>query len=182
MASSLERLQANYPVDVHWRSFELRPAGSPPMPPQYRERIEASRPRLLQMAREQYGLDLHPGPLGINSHAALVLAKAAEAQGVGEAYRQAVMRAYWQESKSIADEDVLKDVLAQAGMNPADLHILLESPDYNAAVAADVDQAYTYGLTGVPALIFVGKYLVSGAQPYEALTQIVEEVTAREQR
>ncbi|MCC7446639.1 MAG: DsbA family protein [Anaerolineae bacterium] len=178
----MERLQANYPVDVHWRSFELRPAGSPPMPPEYRQRIEASRPRLLQIARDQYGLDLNPGPMGINSRPALILAKAAEAQGKGEAYRKAVMRAYWQAGKSIADEDVLTEVLGEAGMNPADLHTLLENPAYNAAVAADVEQAYAYGLTGVPALIFAGKYLVSGAQPYEVLTQVVEEVAAREQQ
>ncbi len=152
------------------------------MPPEYRQRIEASRPRLIQMARDQYGLDIQPGPFGINSRPALVLAKAAEAQGLGETYRKAVMSAYWQEAKSIADEDVLKDALAEAGMNPADLHTLLADPDYNAAVSADVDQAYAYGLTGVPALIFAGKYLVSGAQPYEVLTQVVQEVEAREQR
>jgi predicted DsbA family dithiol-disulfide isomerase len=41
---------------------------------------------------------------------------------------------------------------------------------------ADVYQAYRYGLNGVPALVFANKYLVSGAQPYEALAQVVEQI------
>ncbi len=34
----------------------------------------------------------------------------------------------------------------------------------------------SYGLQGVPALIFNNKYLVSGVQPYEVLKQVVEKV------
>jgi len=36
-------------------------------------------------------------------------------------------------------------------------------------------------LTGVPALIFNNRYLVSGAQPYEVLRQVVEKVQEENQ-
>jgi predicted DsbA family dithiol-disulfide isomerase len=52
----------------------------------------------------------------------------------------------------------------------------LDDPRYEQQVEADVEQAYQYGLTGVPALIFNHKYLVSGAQPYEVLTRVIDKV------
>ena len=45
---------------------------------------------------------------------------------------------------------------------------------------ADVEQAHDYGLSGVPALVFANKYLVSGAQPYEVLTEVVEKIEAED--
>ncbi len=48
------------------------------------------------------------------------------------------------------------------------------------AVKADVEQAGTYELTGVPALIFAGKYLVSGAQPYQVFKQIIAKLQQTE--
>ena len=57
----------------------------------------------------------------------------------------------------------------------------LDDPRYDAAVTADVEQAFTYGLGGVPALIFAEKYLVSGAQPYAVLMQVVEKIEGMDQ-
>src|SRR5438309_1003388 len=86
---------------MHWRSFELRPTGSPPMSPQRRAQIEASRPMFQKRAREQYGLEINAGPFGINSRPALILEKYAESQGKGDLFHKAVMRAYWQQARSI---------------------------------------------------------------------------------
>src|SRR5215207_5688983 len=80
--TSVEKLAENHPVEVMWHSYELRPVGAPPMPEAYRQRIEASMPDLLRVAKTQYGLDIKRGPLGINSRAAHVGAKFAAAQGV----------------------------------------------------------------------------------------------------
>ena len=41
---------------------------------------------------------------------------------------------------------------------------------------ADVDLARSYGLNGVPAMVFNDKYLVSGAQPANVLRQVVERI------
>jgi predicted DsbA family dithiol-disulfide isomerase len=175
VSSSLERLQANHDVELHWRSFELRPAGTS-LPPGYRERILASRPRLEQMAREHYGLDIHSGPFGINSRLALIGAKYAEAKGKGEDYHRAAFEAYWQEGRSIEDIDVLKDIAAKVGLDANEFEAALKNPKYDAEVTGDVEQAYAYGLNGVPAMVFDNRYLVSGAQPYEVLAEIVEKI------
>jgi predicted DsbA family dithiol-disulfide isomerase len=172
----LEQLQKQYDVDIHWRSFELRPAGSPPISPQYQARIEASRPMLVKRAREEYGLGLNVGPPGIDSRPALIAEKYAEAQGKGAAFHAAVMQAYWQQARSIDDRAVLKEIAEQVGLNTENFDDVLANPAYDAAVAADVDLAHEYGLSGVPALVFADRYLVVGAQPYDVLKQVVEKV------
>lgn len=144
------------------------------MPPEYRARIEAGRPQLEAMARQRYGLELNVGPFGINSRPALVGAKFAEAQGVGEAYHDAVFRAYWQQAQNIEDVDVLAGLATAVHLNRDDFLAALNDPHYQNAMLADVQQAFQYGLSGVPALVYNNKYLVSGAQPYELLVEVAQ--------
>lgn len=176
----MEKLEEHYDVDIHWRSFQLRPVGSPPIPPEYRERIEASRPMLKKKAREQYGLEINAGPFAINSRPALVADKYAESQGKGEAFHKAVMEAYWQQARSIDDKNVLKEIAENVGLNTENFEAVLADPTYDAQVSADIDQAREYRLDGVPALVFADKYLVMGAQPYETLKQVVEKIQEEE--
>jgi predicted DsbA family dithiol-disulfide isomerase len=180
VASSLEKLQKEYPIDLHWRSFMLRPPGSPPIPPQYRARIESSRPMLAQRAREQYGVEINPGPFDTNSRPALIAEKFAEAQGKGNAFHDAVMHAYWQEARAIDDQQVLQEIANSIGLTTDNLSAILQAPQYEAAVNADIMQAQEYGLDAVPALVFADKYLVSGAQPYEVLKRVIEKVQEEE--
>jgi predicted DsbA family dithiol-disulfide isomerase len=172
----LETLQQNYRVDIHWRSFELRPAGSPAISPQKLAQIDQTRPRFEQMAREQYGLEIHSGPFGIDSRLALIADKYAETQGKGAAFHRAAMNAYWQEARGIDDLNVLKEIAESVGLNVEQFETALQDPQFDAEVSADVELAHEYGLNGVPALIFENKYLVSGAQPYDTLRRVVEKV------
>lgn len=174
----MEKLKQTYAVEVVWHAYELRPPGSPPIPPEYLARIKAAEPRLIQIAREHYGLEFNRGPMGIQSRSALLGAKYAEAQGKGALYHEAVFRAYWQRVSDIGDVDVLSEIAQSIGLERDAFLAALSHPLYEAQVEDDIEQAYQYGLTGVPALIFGGRYLVSGAQPYEALKQVVEKVEA----
>ncbi len=132
------------------------------------------------MAREQYGLELNRGPMGIHSRAALIGAKYAEAQGKGPQYHDAVFRAYWQRTNNIGDVDVLSEIAQSIGLEREALLAALQDQEYETQVEADIEEAYHYGLTGVPALIFGSRYLVSGAQPYEVLRQVVEKIESTE--
>lgn len=171
----MEKLKEKYPVEIQWRSYELRPAGTV-LPPEYKERILAARPRFQQMAKEQYGLEINSGPFGIDSRPALVGAKYAEAQGRGDAYHDAIYQAYWQEAKNIEETAVLQEVAQNAGLEVEPFMGALESNEFQEQVSADISQAFQFGLSGVPALVFENKYLVSGAQPLEVLVQVVEQV------
>ncbi len=174
----MEQLQEKYQAQIIWHSYELRPAAGPPIPPAYRAKIEAMRPRMRQMAKEQYGLAINEGPFGINSRPALIGAKYAEAKQVGPQYHDAVFRAYWQQAQNIADLEVLAAVAEAIGLDRLQFLEALQQPEFNAAVNADIEQAFQFGLSGVPAMIFGGKYLVVGAQPVEFLSEVAEKTLA----
>jgi len=106
----------------------------------------------------------------------LIGAKYAEAQGAGDAYHGAVFKAYWQQAQAIDDLEVLADIAESVGLEREAFLEALAEAAYEEAVTADVVQAYRYGLSAVPALVFDDKYLVVGAQPYEALVQVTEQV------
>lgn len=146
------------------------------MPPEYRAMIMAGRPRLIAMAREQYGLELNQGPLGVDSRPALIGAKFAEANGAGEAYHRAVFRAYWEQAADIGDLETLAGIAAGVGLDRPAFLAALDDPAHSAAVDADIEQARAYGLSGVPALVFADRYLVSGAQPYPTLKEVTAQV------
>ena len=146
------------------------------MPPQYKARIEAGQPALKKRAYDEYGLELHVGPFGINSRPALILEKYAQGQGKGVEFHAAVMKAYWLEARSIDDPAVLKEIAEQVGLDTTNFDDILTNPVYDEAVSADVALAHEYGMSGVPALVFANKYLVMGAQPYEMLKRVVDKV------
>ena len=165
---------------MHWHSFELRPAGSPPIPPEYRARIEAGRPRLYAVARDQYGVEMNQGPFGQDSRPALIGAKYAEAQGLGPAYHDALLRGYWQQGRAIEAADDLQAFAMEVGLDPAGLRAALADPQYEALVDADIQQAQSYGLQGVPALVFENRYLLSGAQPVATLRQVCDRILSEQ--
>jgi predicted DsbA family dithiol-disulfide isomerase len=146
------------------------------MPPDYQQRIQAGRPRLQAIAWEHYGLEIHSGPFGISSRPALIGAKYAEAQGWGDKYHPIVLGGYWQQSLDISDLSVLGDLAVTTGLQREAFLAALNEPLYADAVDRDILQAYNYGLSGVPALIFQSKYYIAGAQPYDVLVNVVEKI------
>jgi len=174
VASSLEKLRTTHRIALHWRAYELRPPGSPPIPAAYMEHIHRMTPRLHAIAREHYGIQLNRGPFGITTRTAHIGAKYAQAQGLGDRYHMAVFRAYFEQGEAIDDLHVLTRVAGEVGLEPAHFRAALDNEDFISAVLSDEMDAYEHGLTGVPALVFLRKYLVNGAQPYEVLKDIVE--------
>ncbi|MBX3052298.1 MAG: DsbA family protein [Caldilineaceae bacterium] len=172
----MEKLQTSHDVAIQWHSYELRPRGAAPISPEYRAAIESKRPELYERARTEYGLEMNPGPFGINSRPALVGVKYAESKGIGNAFHQAVLKAYWLEAQAIDDLDVLTAIAVSTGLDADGFRAALTDATFVEAVDEDIAQAAAYGLQGVPALIFAEKYLVPGAVPYATLVQVVEEV------
>jgi predicted DsbA family dithiol-disulfide isomerase len=146
------------------------------MPPEYRARIEQGRPRLHHIARENYGVEMNPGPFGIDSRPALIGAKYAEANGHGSAYHDRIMRAYWDEAKDIGNQAVLAALAEEVGIDREEFSAALENPTYVREVDDDIRLARRYGLNGVPALVFEDRYLISGAQTPDVLRRVVDQI------
>jgi predicted DsbA family dithiol-disulfide isomerase len=178
----LEKLRQNYEVDIFWRAFLLRPPGSPPLTERERAQIELKRPVMEEVARRDYGLQINVGPFGIDPLAALIGEKYVEAQGLDKAdlYHYKVSKAYWQDAQSIDDLSVLEKLAVESGVDGKAFRAALGDPQYAQQVYADVQEAYQIGINGVPALIFNRKYLVSGAQPYPVLEQVIARIRQME--
>ncbi len=181
--SSLDELAKTEEIEIIWKSYELRPAGAPPLPPEheksYRERIEAGWPQVQQMARERFGIELRSHPWGVKSRFALEGAKYAEEKGCGDAYHEAMFQAHFVADRDFGNLETLADLAAEVGLDRTGFLAAVTSGDYAPLVDADIRQAQAYGLQGVPATIIAQKYLISGAQPLEALQNIVQQIRQR---
>lgn len=149
------------------------------MPEAYKERIKQMEPQFRAIAEKDYGKQINRGPSGINSRPALIGAKYAEAQGVGEAYHGAMLRAYWQEGRNIEDREEMAAVAESVGLEREGYLAAVDDPQWEEVMLADVQMAHDYMITGVPAMIFENKFSLSGAQPYPGLVNILEQVKER---
>lgn len=131
------------------------------------------------MAEAMYGLKIRSGPFGINSRPAMIGAKYAATQGKAEAYNKAMLKAYWLDGLDISHMAVMCEVAENVGLDPEQFEAALDNTEFEAEVDVDIWQAKRYGMDGVPAMIFAGKYLVVGAQPYGELVRVLEQIQAR---
>jgi predicted DsbA family dithiol-disulfide isomerase len=181
--ASLDRLAQTEEIDVIWKSYELRPQDAPPLPEAvekaYRERIAAGWPQVQQIAQERFGLELKSHRWGVKSRFALEGAKYAEEQGFGPAYHEAMFRAHFVEDRDFGNLETLGDLAAEVGLNRAEFLAAVKNRVYAPQVDADIRQAQAYGLQGVPATIIEQKYLVSGAQPFEVLQDVTQQIKQR---
>ncbi len=129
-----------------------------------------------QMARATYGVEMNPGPFDTDSRPAHVGGRYAEARGLGDDYHARILRAYWDEAQDIQDLAVLAALAQGIGLDAAEFTAALDDPAYSLQVDADSALAARYGLSGVPALIFDNKYLISGAQPVDALRRVIDQI------
>jgi predicted DsbA family dithiol-disulfide isomerase len=177
VASSLDKLRERLDVEITWHSYILRQPGTE-ISPEHKARIDAGHVRFLEAARAQYGIEINRGPFGLNSIPALVGEKYAESQGKGDEYHHVVQDAYWLDAQRIDDLNVLKGLAVKAGLDGDQFIDALSDPQYQEEVSNDVQFAQVNGITGVPALIFNEKYVISGAQPFEVLLDIVQQLEA----
>jgi predicted DsbA family dithiol-disulfide isomerase len=178
--SGLDSLRETHAVQVEWRAFELRPEEAPPLPAEaeaaYRARIMEGWPRVQQIARERFGLEMRRSEETVRrpTRRAHMGAKFASERGQGEAYHRAVFRAHWQALRDISSSKTLTEIAREIGLPEAGFRAALEDEQFLAAVLEDERWAAEHGLTGVPAFIFGERYLVVGAQPAEALRQVAD--------
>ena len=112
-----------------------------------------------------------------NSRLAQELGKWADTQPGGEAIHDALYRAYFVDARNIGDPDILVEIAEKVGLDPAEARKVLDERRFKAVVDADWQKSAAYGVTGVPTFV-AARYGVVGAQPYEALVQLVEKAGA----
>ena len=120
------------------------------------------------------GLPYGDRKMTYNSRLAQELGKWADTQSGGEAIHDALFRAYFVEGRNIGDPDVLVQIAESVGLPGDKAREVLDKRSFKSAVDADWQKSREYGVTGVPTFVSGGRGVV-GAQPYEALEQLVKE-------
>ncbi len=179
--SSLDSVRKDTDIDVAWKAFELRPEGGPPPDPSYRAKVESGWPRVQGMGRE-YGLNMQSFRFGINTRAAHQAYKIV--QGMvpeqADAYNSAIFRAYFQDGQDISKPDTLVALAEELGLDSAALRAGFQQGTMLDEVIQEEQTAYQSGITGVPAFVFMDKYLVSGVHPPENLRAIIQQIRDQE--
>ncbi len=179
-------------VEVVWRSYQLDPGapreatesvaeslgrkygGGPSAGTQMIDRVEAV------AAEEGLVYRLHRAQRAntVDAHRLLHLALEESGPAVQDRLKEALLAAYFTEARNVADHDVLREVAAEAGLDPVRVDEVLGSDTYAAEVRADIDRAHAYGSSGVPFFVIDGRYGVSGAQPAEAFGEVLRRAWA----
>ncbi|MFM7445619.1 MAG: DsbA family protein, partial [Tabrizicola sp.] len=100
-------------------------------------------------------------------------------EGVQSRVVTALMRAYWMEGRDIGDLATLADIAGENGMDrDATLRLLHSDADADDIAARDQDARHK-GVNAVPLFLIAQQYVVSGAQPPETWSKVIEELMGR---
>jgi predicted DsbA family dithiol-disulfide isomerase len=104
------------------------------------------------------------------------LVQLARTYGLQDVVLERFYRAYFTEQRSLFDRESLVPLAGEAGLDVSEARQALESGAFIDAVAADLNEARSIGVTGVPFFVVDARYGVSGAQPYEVFSQALARV------
>jgi predicted DsbA family dithiol-disulfide isomerase len=122
----------------------------------------------------------HPSHLP-NTRRVLAAAEFARDQGALDAFREAAMDIYWRHGQDLEDDDVVRRVAADAGVDADGAVVAMSDPEYLARVDAVRRESINAGVTGIPTF-FIGDHRVVGCQPYEVLSAAVERAGGKGRR
>jgi predicted DsbA family dithiol-disulfide isomerase len=170
-------LKKHYHVEIRWRAFPLHP--ETPEEGRTIEELFAGRdmdiPAMLAKLRRvagELGLPWGDREKTYNSRLAQEVGKWAEQQGKGDAFHNAVFRAYFVDGKNIAKMDVLVELAREVGLSEGETREVLQARSFKEAVDGDWRLSFEWGITAVPTFV-LGHEGCVGAQPYEALEQLL---------
>ena len=114
---------------------------------------------------DELGLPLGQRTMTYNSRLAQELAKWAEAQGRGDAYHDAVFRAYFVDGQNIGQVGVLIGIAESIGLSGSEAREVIEERKFRKAVDADWAKSHQLGITGVPTFVIHQRDLVGAGVP-----------------
>jgi predicted DsbA family dithiol-disulfide isomerase len=178
----VKKIKQNYDIKVQVVHFPLHPEtpaegrtlldlfGSGP------EDIKAKNTRMKGLM-EAEGLPYNERSHTYNSRLAQEIGSWAETQPSGSAIHDKFFEAYFVDRRNVGDAEVIIDVVKSVGLDEQEARAVLTERRFKSAVDADWEKSRNYGVTGVPTFVSNGRGLV-GAQPYEALQQLVGDAGA----
>lgn len=180
-----EALQtSNTAHEIHWHPFELNPE-MPPEGQNLREHLaekygssaqesEANRLKLTEVGAQvgfefRFSADTRMHNT-FNTHQLLHWANQ---QGRMHDLKMALFSAHFTQQRNLSDNTVLADIAAEIGLDRTQALAVVEDQRFAKEVRDAEHVSQKQGIQGVPAIIFNGRHLVTGAQGVEGYTQIL---------
>ncbi len=172
---------------IRWHPFELNPA-MPPEGQNLREHISekyGASPE--QSAQNRAHLEGIGKDLGIpfsfsddsrivNTFAAHQLLDWAQEHGKQHPLKMALFDAHFRDARDVSEHEVLADVAQSVGLDRAEAERVLSTASHAADTRARQQFWTERGISGVPAMVFEGKYLLTGAQGAQTYAQMLHKV------
>ena len=138
-----------------------------------RERLVGMHEHLVKLA-EHFGIHgFTPRDRMPNTRRALALAEVAREEGKLAAFRERAMDAHWRDGLNLEDDGDLRTIARDAGLSEDAVARAQSDPRYLARVDDVREEANEIGVQGIPTFV-LGRYGLSGAQPYETFVKFAE--------
>ena len=175
--------------ELHWQPFEL----NPDMPPEgqnlrehlaekygaTKEQSQENRLRITQAGAELgFEFSFADDMRMHNTFNVHQLLHWADQQGRMHDLKQAFFVAHFTHRRNLSDNNVLADVAAEIGLNRDDALAVVADQRFANEVRTTEQSWISQGISGVPAVIFNRRHLVTGAQGVENYTRILEQLAA----
>ncbi len=170
-------MKRDYEIAIRWRAFPLHP--DTPEEGLLLEQLFADYPvdvkklmRKLRKTADNLGLPFGEREKTYNSRMSQELGLWAESKNMGDAFHNAVFRAYFADGKNIAKVPVLLDLTESVGLPREEAAAVIATRAFKAAVDADWALSREMEITAVPTVVMKQDKLV-GAQPYDMLERLM---------
>lgn len=177
--------EQNVLANLRWHPFELNP-DMPSEGQNLREHImekygstaeqsQQARNRLTRTGAELgFTFNFNDDSRMVNTLAAHQLLDWAETQGRQHPLKMALFAAYFTNQQDVSQAEVLLDAAQAAGLDRDAARAALNSGDHVAPVREKQQFWTSRGISGVPSMVFAGKYLVTGAQGVETYSNLLQ--------
>jgi predicted DsbA family dithiol-disulfide isomerase len=187
--SAVAELNGEIDVDIVFRAYQLDPTASPgkagPVIDAYakkfggRERAQELIDHVTAVAA-QSGIEFRMDrALRANTLLAHRLVWFARSKGQQTEMKERLLRGYFIDGLDIGDPDTLATCATEVGLSYDEVSTFLAGDIGVADVAADLQQAIDVEITGVPAYVFDGKWMVPGAQEPDTFVQVLRRVVSK---
>ncbi|MFF5206228.1 DsbA family protein [Streptosporangium sp. NPDC000396] len=167
-------------VEVEWMPFELRAEPVPALRPEG-DYLQGVWQRVVYPMARRMGVDIHLPAVSPQPYSRLAFEgyQYAKEHGLGTAYNDRILRAFFQDGLDIGDPDVLTGLAAELGLPAQDYRAALDGGTYRQAHQAALGQAQAREITVVPTILVGGRHRVEGVPDAGELRRAVEDALPR---
>ncbi|MCL0044365.1 DsbA family protein [Dehalococcoidia bacterium] len=172
----MDQLAQEYPLDVTYKSYYLRPDIPPEgymRPIKEGEKVGGFLTGHIGEIAAEAGLTMRRAPLTPNTRMAFEASAFAKSKGLFEHFHRACYKALWEDGADLGQLSVLQYLGEQVGLDAQDMKDSLGASLYASETKEQYHEALSIGVSGIPSFI-IGGYFFSGVQPYEFFKKVVE--------